>query len=250
MSPIASNQLTPNHPRALVVMARLPRAGRCKTRLSPPLSADDAAGLYRAFLSDIGRLLSEWEANCDLWVAWADDGQGPSSTDRFRPPAELQSIFPPHCRFLRQEGLDLTERMNSVFGDLLEAGYRQVVMRNSDSPHLPLRLLDEAFAALEQGAPGSVVLGPDLDGGYYLVGLDSPPAGLFPTVMSTGSVLGQTVESAHQQQRDIHQLESFLDIDSPDDLRMFWLEFGGRSDVRDWATWRRLSATDMMDHLE
>ena len=39
-------------------------------------------------------------------------------------------------------------------------------------------LLDEAFEALSAGPPGRVVLGPDLDGGYYLVGLDVPPAGV------------------------------------------------------------------------
>jgi hypothetical protein len=50
--------------------------------------------------------------------------------------------------------------------------------------------------------------------------------------------------------RDVHQLEPFLDIDSADDLRLFWLEFGGRADVRDWATWRRIAGADIMEILE
>jgi len=252
MSPFASNHLIPTQQRALVVMARLPRPGHCKTRLCPPFSPEDAAGIYRAFLTDIGRLLDQWDADCDLWIAWVDDSPGVEHDVEIpeEAPEELQAIFPPSCRFLRQTGGGLAERMERVFDRLFEAGYRQVVMRNSDSPHLPLRILDGAFAALDDGSKGSVVIGPDLDGGYYLLGLDAPPKGLLPTRMSTGSVLDQTLAAAEAQRRTHRLLEPFLDVDSPEDLRIFWLEFGGRSDVRDWATWRRLAATDLSEHLE
>jgi glycosyltransferase A (GT-A) superfamily protein (DUF2064 family) len=265
MSLITSDPLAPTRGRALVVMVRLPRTGRCKTRLSPPLSSEDAAGLYRAFLCDIGRLLSEWGDDCDLFVAWANDpgpmeslatqellpdDEGLETFTDHSPPVELQAIFAPGTRFLRQLGEGLSERMEGIFDRLFAAGYRQVVMRNSDSPHLPTSILDDAFARLDESPAGSVVLGPDLDGGFYLVGLDGPPAGLFPRIMSTKSVLDQTVASAGEMGRDVHQLEPFLDIDSADDLRLFWLEFGGRADVRDWATWRRIAGADIMEILE
>ena len=68
--------------------------------------------------------------------------------------------------------------------------------------------------------------------------------------MSTSSVLEETCARAAGQGRDVQLLSPFLDIDSPDDLRVFWLEFGGRADVRDWATWRRITSDRLMDLLE
>ncbi|MEE2829936.1 MAG: TIGR04282 family arsenosugar biosynthesis glycosyltransferase [Myxococcota bacterium] len=227
-------------------MARVPQPGHCKTRLCPPLEPTEAALLYADFLKDIGALLSTWTSPCDLWVAWLDSGESPGA----EAPALLQDLFPDSCRFLSQEGEDLGERMAGVFDRLLQAGYREVVMRNSDSPHLPLALVDQAFEALGAGPPGRVVLGPDLDGGYYLVGLDGAPFGLFPDTMGTASVLEETSAAAREQGREVQLLEPFLDVDSPDDLALFWLEFGGRADVRDWATWRRLTETDILDRLE
>ena len=220
-------------------MVRLPIPGLCKTRLCPSLTEQQAADLYRAFLTDIGRELQDWNAPVDTWLAWhGEDGD----------PGELAKLFPNHTYLLQQHGDSLTERMTAVFEQLFERGYRRIVMRNSDSPHLPLPFLDQAFAALQQEA-GSVVLGPDLDGGYYLVGLDRPPAGLFPTQMSTGSVFRQTVEAAQGQQREVVELPAFLDVDDADDLCTFWLEFGGRADVRHWATWQFIEEHGLIEQL-
>ena len=227
------------YPQALVVMARLPQAGRCKTRLSPALNEEEAASLYHAFLTDIGRELSDWSSPTDLWVAWS--GQDPD-------PGVLRELFPRGCHFLRQQGDSLTERMDAVFEYLFEYGYRRIVMRNSDSPHLPLSFLDQAFSALKLNS-GGVVLGPDLDGGYYLVGLDRPAAGMFPAEMSTTSVFASTVASAQEQQRSVHELPAFLDVDDADDLCAFWLEFGGRADVRHWTTWQFIETSGLIERL-
>ena len=51
------------HRSAVVVMARAPVPGTCKTRLCPPLSPEDAAALYGAFLEDIARELEAWAGN-------------------------------------------------------------------------------------------------------------------------------------------------------------------------------------------
>jgi rSAM/selenodomain-associated transferase 1 len=220
-------------------MARLPLAGSCKTRLCPPLSEQQAASLYQAFLIDIGRELAHWSTPTDLWVAWT------GSEDE---PGVLVDFFPPRTRFVRQQGESLAGRMNTVFDHLFELGYRRIVMRNSDSPHLPLSFIESAFAALQHHA-GSVVLGPDLDGGYYLVGLDRPPAGVFPEPMSTESVFEQTVALAEDQERRVEELPAFLDIDDADDLCTFWLEFGGRADIRHWATWRFIEDAGLMNQF-
>tara|TARA_Y100001968_G_scaffold323609_1_gene361585 strand:+ start:968 stop:1636 length:669 start_codon:yes stop_codon:yes gene_type:complete len=220
-------------------MVRVPVAGRCKTRLCPPLQEEQAVGLYRAFLRDIGRELSQWDAPVDLWIAWCGE------VDQ---PGELSSYFPADARYLQQQGENLNERMDAVFVQLFELGYARVVMRNSDSPHLPHSFVEQAFAALTQ-QPGSVILGPDLDGGYYLVGLDRRADSLFPRVMSTGSVFSETVAAAAQQGREVVELPAFLDVDDGDDLCTFWLEFGGRADVRHWSTWQFIEQQGLMEQL-
>ena len=131
--------------------------------------------------------------------------------------------------------------MEAVFDHLFGLGYRSVVMRNSDSPHLPPRRLREAFEALES-APGSIVLGPDLDGGYYLVGLDTLPRGVFPRTMSTASVFEQTRDGAAARGLRVHVLPEFLDVDTPDDLAALRIEFLDRADTAHWATRRALEA--------
>ena len=241
MSSTPSDPVIPRSSRALVVMARAPSPGTCKTRLTPLLSALEAAELYRAFLVDIARELSAWGSSCDLWVSWAGK---PGDEEA------LRALFGPSFRLLAQRGGTLTERMVAVFDTLQEAGYRDVVMRNSDSPHLPVSLLDEAFAALAEPPRGTVVLGPDLDGGYYLVGLDVAAQGVFPTTMSTASVFEETVALAEGRGLQVLPLETFLDVDTPDDLALLWLEFGGRADVRHWATWTWLDAGGIIERLE
>lgn len=230
--------LAPRYPDALVIMAKPPRPGRVKTRLCPPLTPEEAAGLYRAFLVDIGRETRAWPRACDRYVAWAGEEEDA--------PDDLREALGDGFRWLRQVGDDLTARMERVFTDLQQAGYRRVVMRNSDTPHLPMSLLAQAFDALDGGA---LVLGPDLDGGYYLAGLDCSPDGVFPRIMSTESVLAETARLAGARGLRVVQLEPFLDVDNRDDLAMLWLEFGGRADVTHWATHALLDASDYLDRL-
>lgn len=233
-------------------MVKVPYPGTCKTRLCPPLEPREAARLYTCFLQDLARELAQWRGDADLIVAWTDQDRrqpgDPESPSEEPPPALRELFSDPAFKFLRQRGASLTERMEAVFVELFAQGYRTVVMRNSDSPHLPMSALDQAFAALEE-RPGRVVLGPDLDGGYYLVGSDGPMAGVFPTVMSTDSVLEQTMAGAERAGRAVSLLPQFLDVDTPDDLALFWLEFGARADVRHWATWKELDGHPVLDRL-
>ncbi|HCP47170.1 MAG TPA: hypothetical protein DIU15_14095, partial [Deltaproteobacteria bacterium] len=93
----------PRYPRALVVMVKSPQPGACKTRLCPPLTPDEAAELYVAFLEDIGRELPDEAFEGDLWVAWADDSEkGPGQDAAV--PETLQSCFGAPFRFLQQRG--------------------------------------------------------------------------------------------------------------------------------------------------
>ena len=88
--------LEPRNSRALVIMARCPRPGQCKTRLCPPLRPAEASALYGAFLEDIGREVQQLKTVCDIWVAWAgEDGDE----------EQVRSFFPGDVRLLQQQGV-------------------------------------------------------------------------------------------------------------------------------------------------
>ena len=224
---------------ALVLMVKEPHPGTVKTRLCPPLSTREAARLYSCFLTDLARESLPLAGSVDLVVAWADEDRRDRPDPPDAPPEGLARTFAdPAFRFLPQEGATLTDRMSSVFGALFALGYRGVVMRNSDSPHLPRSMLLTAVAALAR--PGVVVIGPDLDGGYTLLGADADPSALLPRTMSTDSVLEQTVRACQGAGREVVLLERFLDVDTPDDLLLLWLELEGRADAGSWATYEEL----------
>jgi len=203
--------------RALVIMAKEPSPGGTKTRLSPPLAAAEAAALYRCFLLDTLDLVQRL-ASAQPVVAYA--------------PEEARSFFqrwaPPGFVLLSQEGADLGERLDRVVGRCLERGHRQVVIVASDSPTIPLSYLEQAFHELDDPAI-DVVLGPCDDGGYYLVGLKQRSPALFRgMVMSTATVLEETLARAEQEGLRVACLSPWYDVDTFDDLERLERELRAR----------------------
>ncbi len=191
--------------RVLIVMAKDPRPGLAKTRLIPAIGATAAAGLYRAFLRDVLDTSALVRAERLVYAH-------PSESV-----ARVAELAEGRFRVRPQVGPTLSERMVAAFADCFAAGAEAVVMRNSDSPTLPASVVGEAFERLEQG--GDVVLGPDLGGGYYLVGLRAPRPELFRGfAMSTTSVLEETLRRAREARRAAATLRRWLDIDTGEDL--------------------------------
>lgn len=192
--------------RAVIVMAKEPRPGLVKTRLVPALSPGQAAALYRAFLLDVLDTTGG-VPRADLFGFVHPE----SAIDWFRAQAG------PRWQIVPQVGSLLSERMIAAFEELFRRGYGAVVMRNSDSPTLPLPALTAALDALEAGR--DVALGPDLGGGYYLVGLRRPRPELFRGVaMSTSSVIDETRRRVREQGLALHEAPRWLDVDTPEDL--------------------------------
>src|SRR5690606_9282121 len=136
--------------KAVVLMAKAPLPGEVKTRLTPRLTAFQAAELYRCFLLDAVEQAQE-VCGADVVLAYAP------ANGLHLLPAEVRDAVP--C--IPQPGGDLGERMRGVFEALFALGYESVVMTGTDLPTLPPRYTGAAFDLLED-AP--VVLGPGLDG--------------------------------------------------------------------------------------
>jgi glycosyltransferase A (GT-A) superfamily protein (DUF2064 family) len=116
----------------------------------------------------------------------------------------------PQCRG------DLGRRLLAASEVLLRRAPR-VILLAADNPTLPPACLREALAALERD---DVVLGPTEDGGYYLIGLRQPVAGLFSGIpWSTGETARATAAAAQRLGLRLHQLPQWYDLDVPADLR-------------------------------
>lgn len=195
--------------KALAVMYKPPVAGKVKTRLTPPLTPEEAAGLYQAVLADVFAGASQVEG-VELYAAAApvedDDKADDPAPERFTR--------------IEQAGEDLGERILSVFNRLFTGGHYSVVVIGSDSPDLPREYIEDAFKRLESGGDATVVFGPAEDGGYYLVGMNSLQEALFRDVpWSTPMVLESSITKARGAGLAVELLDPWYDVDTTEDLR-------------------------------
>jgi rSAM/selenodomain-associated transferase 1 len=202
--------LTP-HQTALVIFAKAPIPGQVKTRLCPPLTPDEAATLHGSFVLDTlertKTAVAKLKLPLDRYLACA-----PSATHVFfKIMEERQSV-----KLIDQVGADLGARMNQAFQRLFAQGYRQVVLIGTDVPTLPLSHFKQALLALENH---DLVLGPALDGGYYLIGLKRMAPELFVDMSwSTNQVLGLTQEKAATIGLKVSLIQPWRDVDTLADL--------------------------------
>jgi rSAM/selenodomain-associated transferase 1 len=212
--------------RALVVFMKAPEPGRCKTRLCPPLSAVQAAGLYRAFCRDV--LETARGAGADLWIAYE-----PS-------PAFPTPGWAAGDRFFVQRGETLGHRLIHAFDALFGQGYGRVAAIGTDAPALPPERLTEAFGALEMMES---VFGPALDGGYYLVGLSARRPDLFRGIpWSTDRVMEATRAALARDGVTAAFLPREADVDTAEDLWRLARELDGSPATRARATRAALAA--------
>ena len=209
----------PIRANALVVMAKAPIPGGVKTRLMPVFSALEAAALARALLLDQLEHLRALR-NTDLYLA-------------FTPPGArrlIRRLAPPRFEVFSQAGGDLGARMRHIFAMLFAQGHRRIVLIGGDLPPVPLRYFTQAFTYLDAkksrfrfDVPQQrVVLGPSLDGGYYLVGLNRELPVLFRRMTwSHGQVLAVTLARLRALKIPSFQLSPWFDIDTPADLKAF-----------------------------
>jgi len=177
-----------------------------KSRLVPPLSPEEATELYAAFLGDVADTLAAGTS----WGWWV------YSTDPQAQRTSWPEDAPEPAGWRRQEGRDLGERMHRALSELLGEA-EEAVLVGSDHPTLPPPFLERAFGML---AVADVVLGPSLDGGYYLVGTRRPQPLLFERIeWSTPSVLEATLERIREGGLRASFLPPWYDVDTASDLQ-------------------------------
>jgi uncharacterized protein len=197
----------PTRVDALAVMAKAPVPGLVKTRLAPPLTAEQAAELARALLLDQLEHLAALE-NADLYLAFAPEDAAPM----------MASLAPARYRSFPQRGDDLGARMENVLAELWRRGHRHALLIGGDLPPVPLEFIDQAFASVAVDRH-RVVLGPSLDGGYYLIGMNRPAPQIFSAMTwSHNRVLAETTERLVRSGIDFTLLPEWFDVDGADDM--------------------------------
>ena len=185
-------------------MAKAPRLGAVKTRLVPSLSPQAVTDFYCCLLEDTLRLARSL-SNVEVAMMC------PESDVK-----ELAEFAGSGTSVIAQKGEGLAAGLTSVFTHFAAAHQRRIIAFNSDSPHLPHSVLEDAFETL---AGHDIVVGPTHDGGYYLVGAKASHPTLFAhDGMGTSSALDRLLSRIKALELSVGMAASFYDIDVADDL--------------------------------
>ena len=191
---------------AISIFSRAPVPGHTKRRLIPALGAQGAAKLHKQMLRDV----IETALGCETArVALA------CTPDTYHPFFKsLRDEF--DIELVCQHGSDLGERMSMELNRRLQ-DHDAAVIVGSDCPFIDRSDFCQAFDALIDGA--RAVIGPSVDGGYYLIGLSEPTPMLFSNIeWGTGDVFENTRKRLEAASLNWIQLREHADIDRPEDL--------------------------------
>ncbi len=210
---------------ALVLFARAPRRGEVKRRLTPPLTPDEALAVHLALLEDsLGLIaIAAREAKAQPFLSFSE----PFAPEGSPALAFLETAARGMARLPQRRG-DLGARILGAFTDLIEGQRRPgAVIVGSDSPTLPPAILVGALDRLRVGA--EVVLGPAEDGGYCLIGATRPMDAIFDGIpWGTSEVLAATLQAIDREGLRLALLETWHDVDRPEDLPRLRREIAGR----------------------
>ena len=189
---------------AVVVMAKAPREGFVKTRLNGAYPPGDVVQLSECMLRDTVALVQQLaRVHVAVVCPWGDLD-------------EIAARLPAGVQVVGQRGNGLAAALVSAFEHFVP-DFRCVIAIDSDSPHLPLAILESAFELLETN---DVVVGPTEDGGYYLVGASAIHRRLFdPASLGTGNAGDALLKNARALGLSVALTQAWYDVDVPEDLR-------------------------------
>lgn len=196
----------------LIIFSRYPQPGKTKTRLIPALGIEGAANLQRQMteftLSKVKKIQESAAISFEIRFAGGDLQL-------------MQNWLGTELNYQLQGEGDLGKRMENSFLNAFNKGAQQVVIIGIDCPDVNAEVLAQAF---EKISNCDLLLGPAVDGGYYLIGLKRAITELFINIdWGTSKVLQQTVDIAQQLSLSVGYLPTLADVDRPEDLPI-WQE--------------------------
>lgn len=204
--------------QCLGLFAKHWQPGEVKTRLARTVGDEGAAALYRAFVETTAVRLSELQR--EKMLAYAPAAEAARI-------AFSSEVFQKWTIEPQVEG-DLGSRMSAFFDARLKEGFKSIVLMGTDSPNVPLATVQKAFQELKSSP---VVLGPTLDGGYYLVGISQQIPPIFGHMpWSTSDLWLQTISRLKESGIKFATLQPWYDVDELDDLEQLIEDLKGTND--------------------
>ena len=218
--------------RLLLVFLKEPLPGKVKTRLAADIGDDEAVRYYKAMVEVLLRQLQGLN-NCRIRFCYAPDDAGDAIRFWLLPEMQATSsdcenlyVAPTTTHHSEQQEIDfrpqgngnLGDRLNRAFDEGFADGFEKIAVIGTDCPSCGARWINAAFSRLEADTKRDGVIGPCLDGGYYLLALKSPAPSLFQDIPWSGSdVLTATLQTASEYGLTLEQLPPLADVDHLDD---------------------------------
>jgi rSAM/selenodomain-associated transferase 1 len=190
----------------LIVFVKAPREGAVKTRLAATVGTRKACAVYQELVET---LLRRIEAIKSVELRFTPDDAGP----------EIQPWLHAGWTVQPQGDGDLGARLSRAFEESFAAGAERVVIIGSDCAEINSADIRTAWKELRTH---EVVIGPAIDGGYWLIGLRSAQRPLFEDIAWSGDqVMGQTLQRARILGLRIQLLRILADIDTEEDWNAY-----------------------------
>lgn len=200
---------------SVIVFSKYPREGKVKTRLAKSLGDRFAVDFYRFcaehVFNECRKLIQH---DIKVYVFYPDENDKD----------EMKDWIPREFILYNQIGRTLGDRIKNAFNLVFNNGADDALIIGTDIPDISSELIMNGIKYLQKN---DVVLGPSLDGGYYLLGMNQFYKNLFNDIKwSTSSVLNQTLKNASNGCLMIKLLPELADIDTEKDL-LNWIRNDG-----------------------
>lgn len=191
----------PTSKNALIIFTRNPELGKCKTRLAATIGDEAALEIYKFLIAHTVEITTGVHA--DKFVFYSVKRRAYDSWN--------EEIF----RKKVQHGDDLGIRMENAFNEVFALGYERAIIIGSDMYDMTSEDINEAFRKL---ASNNFVLGPAMDGGYYLLGMKTMRAEIFRN-KRWGSETVQKETLKDLKNESVALLNEKNDVDYYDDIK-------------------------------
>ena len=185
----------------LIIFYRNPQIGRVKTRLAATIGNEDALRVYRELCLHTKQITERLDVSKMVFYSDA---------------VETNDIWPEIYEKELQTGTDLGARMHNAFSAAFNSGYSSICIIGTDCYELTSTIVEDAFSALRNA---DAVIGPAVDGGYYLLGMRRLCPNVFKGKQwSTETVFVDTVNDLISEGASYMELPRLRDVDVEADI--------------------------------
>lgn len=203
----------------MIVFARTPVLGTVKTRLASSVGDARALAIYQVLLSHILRSICLTDRTFMVTLAYTPD----SDPSREAMAAWCRSVGCVSDRLEAQSSGDLGARMQSAIATALTRSHNAIVI-GTDCPAITAHTVKDTVDALRST---ECVLGPAMDGGYYLIGTTRGDLPVFQDMTwSTDRVFAQTLARLSEKKISVATLPEERDVDTLEDWNAIAPKFG------------------------